>query len=99
MADAPVDEHNDDDPLILPNPSGKIYAVELDKELDEIMETMDRKQKILATIICVPGEKTYVAADWMNATFSIILDADWMNTTFPIILDADPSASLKQPLD
>jgi hypothetical protein len=49
--------------------------VELGKELDELMETMDRKQKILATIICVPGEKTYVA-DWMNTTFSIILDAD-----------------------
>jgi hypothetical protein len=41
----------------------------------KLMQTMGRKQNIFATIICVPEEKTYVA-DWMNATFSIILDAD-----------------------
>jgi hypothetical protein len=39
------------------------------------METIERKQKILAKIICVPGEKTYVA-DWMKQTYAILLEAD-----------------------
>jgi hypothetical protein len=47
------------------------------------METLERKQKILAKIICVPGKKTYVA--------------EWMKQTYDIILEADPKASIVTP--
>jgi hypothetical protein len=46
-------------PLLLPNPARNLYATALDNDLDMVMETIERKQKIIAKIVCVPGEKTY----------------------------------------
>jgi DNA polymerase III alpha subunit (gram-positive type) len=62
---------------------GKSYATEYDEDLDEVMGTLERKQKILAKIICVPGKKTYIAK--------------WMKQTYEILLKADPEASIVTP--
>jgi hypothetical protein len=75
MADDANDDGRDDEPIQLPVPDGQAGAHSYDAELDEEMGTLERKQKILATIICVPGEKTYVA-DWMKQAYEIILEAD-----------------------
>jgi hypothetical protein len=75
MAEDANDDDSSDTQLLLPEPVGNLYATAYDAELDEVMETIERKQKILAKIMCVPGEKTYVA-DWMKQTFAILLEAD-----------------------
>jgi hypothetical protein len=41
----------------------------------EVVETLEREQKILAKIVCVAGKTTYVAA-WMRKFFAIILEVD-----------------------
>jgi hypothetical protein len=83
MADDANDDGSDDEPLLLPIPNRKLYATEYVEEIDEVMESIERKQKILAKIICVPGEKTYVA--------------DWMKQTYAILLRADPDTVMKTP--
>jgi hypothetical protein len=55
MADDANDDSSDDAPLMLPIPNGKLYVTEYDGDVDKIMEVIERKQKILAKIICVPG--------------------------------------------
>ena len=75
MIDDRSDDRNGDEPLILTEPTGRAYAVTYDEDMDEVVEILERKQKILAKIICVPGTKTYVA-EWMRKTYEIILEAD-----------------------
>jgi hypothetical protein len=75
MAEDANDDGREDTPLLLPIPNGKLYTTQYDEGIDEVMETMEQKQKILAKIICVPGEKTYVA-DWMKQTYAILLVAN-----------------------
>jgi hypothetical protein len=36
---------------------GRLYAESFDEDMDEVVEVLERKQKILAKIICVPGER------------------------------------------
>jgi hypothetical protein len=43
--------------------------------MHEVVETLEREQKILAKIACVPGKTTCVAA-WMRKFFAIILEVD-----------------------
>lgn len=69
--------------LLLPNPARNLYVTARDDDLDEVMETIEQKHKILAKIICVPGKKTFVA--------------DWMQQTYAILLEADPKASINTP--
>jgi hypothetical protein len=84
MADDANDNGRDDTLVKLPIPDGKAYANEYDEELDKAMGILERKQKILAKIICVPSEKTYVA--------------EWMKQTYEILLEADPEATIVTPL-
>jgi hypothetical protein len=83
MAEDVPDAGRSDTPLMLPLPNGNLNAQSHDDDFDEVMETVERKQKILAKIICVPGEKTYVAK--------------WMKQTYEILLEADPQASIVTP--
>jgi hypothetical protein len=57
MAEDVPDAARGDTPLMLPLPDGNLYAETYDEDLDEVMETIKRKQKILAKIICVPRKK------------------------------------------
>jgi hypothetical protein len=43
--------------------------------MHEVVETLEREQKILAKIACVPGKTAHVAA-WMRKFFAIILEVD-----------------------
>jgi hypothetical protein len=83
MADDANDDDNSDDTLMLPLPNGNLYAQRYDEIIDEVVETLHRKQKILTKIICVPGKKTFVA--------------DWMKQTYEILLEADPDTSIVTP--
>ena len=71
MADGVSNDGNGDEPLVLANPVGRVDAQSFDDLMDEEVETLERKQKILAKIICVPGTKTYIASI-MKQLFSII---------------------------
>jgi hypothetical protein len=71
----PDDSTSGNTPLLLPNPASNIYATTRNDVLDKVMETIKRKQKILAKNICIPGTKTYVAA-WIQQTYAIVLEAD-----------------------
>jgi hypothetical protein len=75
MADDHDDDDNNDGAMVLPAASGNSFNHSFEKANDEVMETIERKQKILAKIVCIPGEKTYVA-DWMQETFNILAEAD-----------------------
>ena len=56
MANDLVNDDASDNAMILPNPQGQLYAVAEDKDMGEVVEVLERRQKILATIICTPGE-------------------------------------------
>jgi hypothetical protein len=75
MADGVSDGGNGDEPLILSTPVGRPHAESFDEAMGETVEVLERKQKILAKIICTPGKKTFIA-DMMKKMFSILLEAD-----------------------
>jgi hypothetical protein len=75
MTNEPPDNDSSNTQLLLPEPAGNLYATAYDPGLDKVMETIERKQKILAKNICVPGKKTYIV-DWMKQTYAILLEAD-----------------------
>jgi hypothetical protein len=39
------------------------------------LEPLEKEQKILAKIVCVPGKSTFVAA-WMKMSLAAVLEAD-----------------------
>jgi hypothetical protein len=75
MAHGVTVEDNGDEPLILSTPVGRPHAESFDEAMGETVETLGRKQKILAKIVCTPGKKTYVA-DMTKKMFGILLEAD-----------------------
>jgi hypothetical protein len=75
MSDDVTDVNNGDEPWFTQETSGHVGAVEYCDEMTEVVETLEREQKILAKIVCVPGKTTYVAA-WMKKYFEIILEVD-----------------------
>jgi hypothetical protein len=52
MAEDANDDDSSDTQLLLPEPVGNLYVTAYDARLDEVMETIERKQKILAKIMC-----------------------------------------------
>jgi hypothetical protein len=46
MAENANDDASGYMPLLLPNPNGNLYATAYDEVIDEVMETLERKQKI-----------------------------------------------------
>lgn len=75
MSDDVTDVNDGDEPWFTQETSGHVGAVEYCDEMTEVVETLEREQKILAKIVCVPGKTTYVAA-WMKKYFEIILEVD-----------------------
>jgi hypothetical protein len=75
MGDGVSDGGNGDEPLFLAAPEGSNYAVSFDDAMDEEVEILERKQKILGKIICIPGATIHVA-DIMKNMFAILKDID-----------------------
>ena len=75
MGDDVTDEDDGDEPWILQETSGRAGAEDPDDDMVEVVETLEREQKILAKIVCVPGKTTFVAA-WMKQFFGIIIEVD-----------------------
>jgi hypothetical protein len=74
MADDNAIEPSTNMPLRLPNPNGNLYSTVFDIDMG-VSDVLFTHEKILAKIVCVPGEKVYVA-DIMKETYSILLEAD-----------------------
>jgi hypothetical protein len=75
MSDDVTDGNDGDEPWFLQETSGQAGAGTYCDDMHEVVETLEREQKILAKIVCVPGKTTYVAA-WMRKFFAVILEVD-----------------------
>jgi hypothetical protein len=71
MADDISGNDNGDEVLVLSTPASRVETVSFEDAMDETTEGLEQKQKILSKIICIPGEKTFVA-DIVKKMFKII---------------------------
>jgi hypothetical protein len=75
MSDDVTDGNDGDEPWFPQETSGQAGAGTYCDDMHEVVETLEREQKILAKIACVPGKATHVAA-WMRKFFAVILEVD-----------------------
>jgi hypothetical protein len=75
MSDDVSDGNDGDEPWFQQETSGQAGAGTYCDDMHEVVETLEREQKILAKIVCVPGKTTHVAA-WMRKFSAVILEVD-----------------------
>ena len=75
MADGVSDDGSSGELLILASPVGHTDATSFKDTMDEEVDIMEQEQKILATIICTPGVKTFIA-DIVKRMFVILKNLD-----------------------